>query len=278
MKIKFLTPLILSVCILTGCTYIQETPQKQIEYDITQYPDKEKALEDIKAYDSALYNNTDPSELKDDISDYLKNNMELIDNISVKQDRGNDIKLYRDTNFKDIICAYDGIWFEYFSGATTAPTAYTDEIDSVTSNSTLHFDTYSVGNTADMLAYANNEFLMTENLHHSIFSLEYKDVWAYFNNVPIKIMVYIKDNNLQKIHISYMQMLYNDIPLSDNNINDIKTLLSTYNLPESIIDDFATSIDKDSYKKDFDIYSVQSIKDIRNNERYSFGDYILSIN
>lgn len=211
----------------------------------------------------------------------ILNDMEEINNIKITQENGRKVNIYKDKNYKDIILIYDKENISSLNGSTSWPIKYDDFVNYIYNNSSLILYYYKVGGKKDLLSFINTEFLFFKKDNHSlIFDKSYRDVKIEFENIPLNIMVYFKDNKIDKLHIVYIDVKYNNIILSNENINQIKDILEKNNAEniDEIINEFKNSIDSEkSNKGNNDGFSWESIKKLNYDNRYEYNDFIVTI-
>lgn len=271
MKIKCII-ILSSMLLLSGCSASITNTKYYNNADIEatafyEIPDKKTEIQKLTDYSTLNreYWTDTPNSKKPE----LPEGFEKIDNISMTQSIHNGkIELYKSQKFDDVMYAYDNSFFVAISTPKSYPQKYKTSINSIMDKSNLYADNYSIGNSRDMLSFSNKEFIIAENLSNSVFSLDYYDVKLISDNAPLKVMVFLDNGEVKRIHIMSLKNV--DEEYMNNGIDDIEAVLSNYDIDaEEILAQYIADDSIKDYKKELKNCTIQKlIAPFANNSRY----------
>lgn len=215
-----------------------------------------------------------------DLNDVL-NTMDKIDDVEIIQESGKKVEIYKDSKYEDIILITDREKSFVNYALYSFPTEYNEFIKNIESKSEFFANSFQVNGNKKMLSFSNKEFLFFSHDSNVIFSETYNDVKIDFKNVPLKFIIFFEDNKISEINIVSISVLYNDIELSEKNIEQIKSIFELLDIKNynEIIDLYKKEyFNKKNIEVESENYNIKTIKNIQNFKRYKYNDFIIQLN
>lgn len=215
-----------------------------------------------------------------DLNDVL-NTMEKIDDVEIIQESGKKVEIYKDSKYEDIILITDREKSFVNYALYSFPTEYNEFIKNIESKSEFFANSFQVNGNKKMLSFSNKEFLFFSHGNNVIFSETYNDVKIDLKNVPLKFIIFFEDNKISEINIVSISVLYNDIELSEKNIEQMKSIFELLDIKNynEIIDLYKKEyFNKKNIKVESENYNIKTVKNIQNFKRYKYNDFIIQFN
>lgn len=130
-------------------------------------------------------------------------------------------------------------FYEIYNKIDQYPEKYVDVLNKI-SEKYMRYSDGVINGQYDRLDFENDEYIICNPDKPTIFSICYNNVYANINNVPVKIIAYIKDNKAAKLHIIGLDIAYCNKKLTGKNIESIENALSVLGVEntEGIIKEF----------------------------------------
>lgn len=215
-----------------------------------------------------------------DLNDVL-NTMEIIDDVEIIQESGKKVEIYKDSKYEDIILITDREKSFVNYALYSFPTEYNEFIKNIESKSEFFANSFQVNGNKKMLSFSNKEFLFFSHGSNVIFSETYNDVKIDLKNVPLKFIIFFEDNKVSEINIVSISVLYNDIELSEKNIEQMKSIFELLDIKNynEIIDLYKKEyFNKKNIEVESENYNIKTVKNIQNFKRYKYNDFIIQFN
>lgn len=215
-----------------------------------------------------------------DLNDVL-NTMDKIDDVEIIQESGKKVEIYKDSKYEDIILITDREKSFVNYALYSFPTEYNEFIKNIESKSEFFANSFQVNGNKKMLSFSNKEFLFFSHGSNVIFSETYNDVKIDFKNVPLKFIIFFEDNKISEINIVSISVLYNDIELSEKNIEQMKSIFELLDIKNynEIIDLYKKEyFNKKNIEVESENYNIKTVKNIQNFKRYKYNDFIIQFN
>lgn len=215
-----------------------------------------------------------------DLNDVL-NTMEKIDDVEIIQESGKKVEIYKDSKYEDIILITDREKSFVNYALYSFPTEYNEFIKNIESKSEFFANSFQVNGNKKMLSFSNKEFLFFSHGNNVIFSETYNDVKIDLKNVPLKFIIFFEDNKISEINIVSISVLYNDIELSEKNIEQMKSIFELLDIKNynEIIDLYKKEyFNKKNIEVESENYNIKTVKNIQNFKRYKYNDFIIQFN
>lgn len=215
-----------------------------------------------------------------DLNDVL-NTMEIIDDVEIIQESGKKVEIYKDSKYEDIILITDREKSFVNYALYSFPTEYNEFIKNIESKSEFFANSFQVNGNKKMLSFSNKEFLFFSHGNNVIFSETYNDVKIDLKNVPLKFIIFFEDNKISEINIVSISVLYNDIELSEKNIEQMKSIFELLDIKNynEIIDLYKKEyFNKKNIEVESENYNIKTVKNIQNFKRYKYNDFIIQFN